>query len=61
MTTAQRIADIVVALADARNAATDGARVDLDGLIVVVEEAMSGARTESPCGRTPISRPCSGP
>jgi hypothetical protein len=45
MTPAQRIADIAAALAQARSAAADGARVDLDGLIAVVEEAMRGART----------------
>ena len=44
MTPAQRIADIVAALAHARNAATDGARVELDGLVAVVDEAMREAR-----------------
>ena len=45
MTPAQRVADIAAALADARNAAANGARVDLDGLNAVAERAMSEACT----------------
>jgi hypothetical protein len=40
MSPAQRIADITAAIAAARAAATDGAQVDLDGLVAVVDAAM---------------------
>jgi hypothetical protein len=45
MTPAPSIANIAAALAQARSAAADGARVDLDGLVAVVEEAMRRAST----------------
>jgi hypothetical protein len=44
MTPAQRIADIAAALAAARAASADGARIDLAGLAAAVEDAMRGAR-----------------
>lgn len=55
MTPARRIADIAAALAHARGVATEGARVDLDGLIAVVEAAMAGARTAPPAERAALA------
>jgi hypothetical protein len=50
----QQIADLVVALAEARASLAAGNLVDLGGLDGVVERAMAAAKAVLPDNRTPI-------
>lgn len=54
MSVAMRIADITAAVAEAHRAAADGAAVNLEGLVAVVEAAMGEAAASPPAQRAAL-------